>query len=184
MLPVLMFPQFDPVLVHFGPLAVRWYALSYILGIVLGIMLLRKLVALPPRAGTAVLADDFLTWVTIGVLVGGRLGYVLFYQPGYYLSHPLSILQVWHGGMSFHGGALGVITAMVLFTWRYKLNFLAFADRVTVAVPIGLGLGRLGCWSRHDDRSHRGRLGGVGLCLSLWRLRGVWRLRNPVLRRL
>ena len=143
MLPVLMFPQFDPVLVHFGPLAVRWYALSYITGIVLGVILLRRLAVLAPRVATPEQADDFLTWVTLGVLLGGRLGYVLFYQPSYYLTHPVAMVEVWHGGMSFHGGALGVIAAMVLFTRRNKINFLAFADRVTVAVPIGLGLGRL-----------------------------------------
>ncbi|WP_281701442.1 prolipoprotein diacylglyceryl transferase [Acetobacter malorum] len=143
MLPVLLFPQFDPVLVHLGPLTIRWYALSYIIGIVLGISLLRRLVRLTPRAATTDQADDFLGWVTLGVLLGGRLGYVLFYQPGYYLTHPLSILQVWKGGMSFHGGALGVIIAMALFAWRYKISFLAFADRGTVAVPGGLGLGRI-----------------------------------------
>lgn len=143
MLPVLLFPQFDPVLVHLGPLTIRWYALSYIAGIVLGIALLRRLVRLTPRAGTAEQADDFLGWVTLGVLLGGRLGYILFYQPGYYLTHPLAILKVWQGGMSFHGGALGVIIAMALFTWYNRINFLAFADRVTVAVPIGLGLGRI-----------------------------------------
>ncbi|MDN7351640.1 prolipoprotein diacylglyceryl transferase [Acetobacter senegalensis] len=143
MLPVLLFPQFDPVLVHLGPLTIRWYALSYIAGIVLGIALLRRLVRLAPRAGTAEQADDFLGWVTLGVLLGGRLGYILFYQPGYYLTHPLAILKVWQGGMSFHGGALGVIIAMALFTWYNRINFLAFADRVTVAVPIGLGLGRI-----------------------------------------
>lgn len=143
MLPVLLFPQFDPVLVHLGPLTIRWYALSYIAGIVLGIALLRRLVRLAPRAGTAEQADDFLGWVTLGVLLGGRLGYILFYQPSYYLTHPLAILKVWQGGMSFHGGALGVIIAMALFTWYNRINFLAFADRVTVAVPIGLGLGRI-----------------------------------------
>lgn len=143
MLPVLLFPQFDPVLVHLGPLTIRWYALSYIVGIVLGIALLRRLVVLAPRVCSPEQADDFLGWVTMGVLLGGRLGYVLFYQPGYYLTHPLSMLEVWHGGMSFHGGALGVIIAMALFSWRNKLNFLAFADRGTVAVPIGLALGRM-----------------------------------------
>lgn len=143
MLPVLLFPQFDPVLVHLGPLTIRWYALSYIVGIVLGIALLRRLVTLAPRAATPEQADDFLGWVTLGVLLGGRLGYVLFYQPGYYLTHPLAMLEVWHGGMSFHGGALGVIVAMALFSWRNGINFLAFADRATVAVPIGLGLGRI-----------------------------------------
>ncbi|MBO1358685.1 prolipoprotein diacylglyceryl transferase [Acetobacter sacchari] len=143
MLPVLMFPQFDPVLIHFGPLAIRWYALAYIVGLVLGVILLKRLVAWTPRAASTRQADDFLTWATLGVVFGGRLGYVLFYQPGFYLTHPLAIIEVWRGGMSFHGGASGVIIALALFSWREKLNFLAFSDRVTVCVPIGLGLGRV-----------------------------------------
>lgn len=143
MLPVLLFPQFDPVLVHLGPLTIRWYALSYIVGIVLGIALLRRLVTLAPRAATPEQADDFLGWVTLGVLLGGRLGYVLFYQPGYYLTHPLAMLEVWHGGMSFHGGAAGVIIALIMFTRLNGLSFLAFSDRITTVVPIGLGLGRI-----------------------------------------
>lgn len=160
MLPVLLFPQFDPVLVHLGPLTIRWYALSYIAGIVLGIALLRRLVRLAPRAGTAEQADDFLGWVTLGVLLGGRLGYILFYQPGYYLTHPLAILKVWQGGMSFHGGALGVIIAMALFTWYNRINFLAFADRVTVAVPNRAGAGP-------DCQLHQWRTLGAGSASQL-----------------
>jgi phosphatidylglycerol:prolipoprotein diacylglycerol transferase len=143
MLPVLMFPQFDPVFVHLGPLAIRWYALAYIAGIVIGLQFLRRLVVLPPKASSVAQAEDFLTWVTLGVVLGGRLGYVLFYQPSFYLTHPLAIIQVWHGGMSFHGGCLGVILALALFTWHNRLNFLAFSDRAVVCVPIGLGFGRL-----------------------------------------
>ncbi|MBO7072171.1 MAG: prolipoprotein diacylglyceryl transferase, partial [Acetobacter sp.] len=88
MIPVLMFPQFNPVFVHFGPFSIRWYALSYIAGIVLGILLLRRLVISTPQVATIEQADDFLTWVTLGIIIGGRLGYVFFYQPGYYFSHP------------------------------------------------------------------------------------------------
>ncbi|GBQ26203.1 prolipoprotein diacylglyceryl transferase [Acetobacter estunensis NRIC 0472] len=159
MLPVLMFPQFDPVLIHFGPLAIRWYALAYIAGIVLGIQLLKTLVTWAPRAATREMADDFLVWVTLGVVLGGRTGYVLFYQPEFFLTHPLHIFEVWQGGMSFHGGALGVILALFLFTQRFGLNFLAFSDRVTVCVPIGLGFGRLAnfingeLWGRYADPS-------------------------------
>ncbi|MFT8718594.1 prolipoprotein diacylglyceryl transferase [Acetobacter sp.] len=159
MLPVLMFPQFDPVLIHFGPLAIRWYALAYIAGIVLGIQVLKKLVTWTPRAATPLLADDFLVWVTLGIVLGGRLGYVLFYQPENFLAHPTEIVAVWHGGMSFHGGALGVIIAMILFSRRYGLNFLAFADRVTAIVPLGLGFGRIAnfingeLWGRYADPS-------------------------------
>ena len=88
-------------------------------------------------------ADDFLTWATLGVVLGGRLGYVLFYQPGVYLAHPAMILAVWEGGMSFHGGALGVIVAIVWFCRRNAIPLLGFADRVAVCAPIGLGLGRI-----------------------------------------
>lgn len=91
MLPVLMFPQFDPVLVHLGPLAVRWYALAYIAGIVIGIQLLKRLVTWAPRVASPELADDFLVWVTLGIVLGGRLGYVLFYQPMAFLAHPAQI---------------------------------------------------------------------------------------------
>lgn len=143
MLPTLIFPQFDPVLVHIGPFSIHWYALAYITGIVLGILLLTKIVTLKPAASTSLQAEEFLTWITIGILVGGRLGYVLFYQPHFFFTHPLEIPAVWHGGMSFHGGTLGVITAMYLFTRRHHLRFTLFSDRVTTTVPIGLGLGRL-----------------------------------------
>ena len=143
MIPVLLFPQFDPVIVQIGPFGIRWYALAYIAGLVLGWRLLRRLVQQPPAVATAVQADDFLTWATLGVVLGGRLGYVLFYQPSVYLAHPLQIFAVWEGGMSFHGGALGVAIAIVWFCWRNAIPLLGFADRVVVAVPIGLGLGRI-----------------------------------------
>jgi phosphatidylglycerol:prolipoprotein diacylglycerol transferase len=143
MLPVLLFPGFDPVAIHLGPFAIRWYALAYIVGLLLGWRLTRRLAAKPPPVASESEVDDFLTWATLGVIIGGRLGYVLFYQPSYYLSHPLAIVAVWRGGMSFHGGALGVIAAIVLFTLRRHIDMLGFADRIAVSVPIGLGLGRI-----------------------------------------
>jgi phosphatidylglycerol---prolipoprotein diacylglyceryl transferase len=143
MIPVLLFPQFDPVLVQVGPFGIRWYALAYIGGIVLGWRLLRHLAALAPAVATAVQADDFVTWATLGIVLGGRLGYVLFYQPGVYLAHPAMIFAVWEGGMSFHGGALGVTIAILWFCRRNAIPLLGFADRVAVCVPIGLGLGRI-----------------------------------------
>jgi phosphatidylglycerol:prolipoprotein diacylglycerol transferase len=143
MMPVLLFPQFDPVIVQIGPFGIRWYALAYIAGLVLGWRLLRYLVRQSPPVATPVQADDFLTWATLGVVLGGRLGYVLFYQPGVYLTHPGMILAVWEGGMSFHGGALGVAVAIVWFCRRNAIPLLEFADRVAVGVPIGLGLGRI-----------------------------------------
>lgn len=139
----LHFPHFDPVMLQIGPLSIRWYAMAYITALIVGWMLVRRLVHKDPVVATTQQVDDFLTWATLGVILGGRLGYVLFYQPAYYLSYPLQIVQVWHGGMSFHGGALGVIIALILFTYRHQLSFLGFSDRVTVVVPLGLGLGRL-----------------------------------------
>jgi len=143
LLPVLLFPQFDPVIVRLGPLAIRWYALAYISGLVLGWRLLRRLVQASPAIATTEQADDFLTWATLGVVLGGRLGYVLFYQPLHYLQDPLDILAVWQGGMSFHGGALGVTLAIILFARRHHIPLLGLADRIAVCTPIGLGLGRV-----------------------------------------
>jgi len=143
MLPVLMFPQFDPVLLHIGPLQIRWYAVAYIVALVTGWQVMRRLVRLAPIVATQEQTDDFLTWATLGVVLGGRLGYVLFYQPGFYFTHPLQIPAVWTGGMSFHGGMLGVTTALVLFCRRTKIPLLGFADRIAVVTPIGLGLGRI-----------------------------------------
>ena len=139
----LVFPQFDPVAFSIGPFAIRWYALAYIAALLIGWRLCRRLVARAPRVATADQVDDFLTWATLGVILGGRLGYVLFYQPAFYFSHPLAILEVWHGGMSFHGGALGVTVAILWYCWRQHIPTLGFADRVAVCVPIGLGLGRV-----------------------------------------
>ena len=140
---VLLFPQFDPVLLQLGPFAIRWYALAYIVSLLLGWRLMRRLVQRAPAVATPELTDDFLTWATLGVVLGGRLGYVLFYQPGKYLQNPLAALAVWEGGMSFHGGCLGVVAALVLFCRRNGIPLLGFADRLAVVVPLGLGLGRV-----------------------------------------
>ncbi len=143
MLPVLLFPQFDPVIVQLGPLAIRWYALAYIGGLVLGWRMLRSLAGRAPAVATSVQVDDFLTWATLGIVLGGRLGYVLFYQPAHFLAEPLQIFAVWQGGMSFHGGMLGMAIAITWFCRRESISILGFADRVAVVAPIGLGLGRL-----------------------------------------
>jgi phosphatidylglycerol:prolipoprotein diacylglycerol transferase len=142
-MPVLLFPQFDPVLFELGPLVIRWYALAYIAGLVLGWQMLRRLVTRAPAVATVEQADDYLTWVTLGVVLGGRLGYVLFYQPGRFLAAPLEIFAVWQGGMSFHGGLLGVIVATIIFCRRNAIPLLGFGDRVVVGVPIGLFFGRV-----------------------------------------
>ncbi len=137
------FPTIDPVMIEIGPLVIRWYALAYIAGLVLGWLYLRWLVERPGWQLTKTDLDDLLLYVTLGVVLGGRLGYVLFYRPEYYLAHPLEILATWTGGMSFHGGLIGVLLAMALFAWRRKIPFLEIGDPVAAAVPIGLFFGRI-----------------------------------------
>ena len=115
MLLAIPFPMIDPVLVEIGPIAIRWYALAYIAGILLGWRLARVLVQRAPQVATPEQVDDFVTWVTLGIILGGRLGYVLFYRPGYYVTAPWEALYVWQGGMAFHGGMLGVAVALLWF---------------------------------------------------------------------
>ena len=142
-----VFPPIDPIAISVGPLAIRWYALAYLAGFLFGwrycFYLARQNAA--GVAGTAYEKDydDFLTWAVIGTVLGGRIGYVLFYQTDYYLSNPLEIFKIWHGGMSFHGGMLGVIAAAWQFTRYRKLNFLSFTDVLACVVPIGLFFGRI-----------------------------------------
>jgi phosphatidylglycerol:prolipoprotein diacylglycerol transferase len=144
---VIPYPAIDPVLVSVGPFAVRWYALAYIIALIVGWrycnVLARRWAARGTPVASAKEIDDFLVWATIGVVLGGRIGYVLFYNLPYYLQNPGQMLEVWHGGMSFHGGAIGVLLAIVLFCWQRRLLFLRFADLIVCAVPIGLFLGRI-----------------------------------------
>ncbi len=140
---VIPFPNIDPIAVAFGPFAIRWYALAYIVGLVLGWRYCLFLAERPPHIARRQDIDDFLIWATLGVVLGGRIGYVLFYNPGYYLAHPLQALEVWHGGMSFHGGAIGVTLAIVLFTRAREIRLFAFSDIIVEAVPIGLFFGRI-----------------------------------------
>ncbi len=145
----MIFPEFDPVLIHLGPIAIRWYALAYIAGILLGwrygVSLLRN-----PRlwrgakpSMTVLQLDDLILWITLGVILGGRLGYVLFYDFQTMRSDPMEIVRVWHGGMSFHGGLIGVTVALLGFAAANKLNVLRVGDIVAPAVPIGLFFGRI-----------------------------------------
>ncbi len=139
----LAYPDIGPVAFEIGPFVIRWYALAYIVGLLLAWRYCRWLTGKPPKQVEAIAFDDFLLWATFGVIIGGRLGYVLFYKPVYFLWNPAEILVIWQGGMSFHGGLLGVIAAMYLFTRRRKIPFFALADIVACAAPIGLFLGRL-----------------------------------------
>ncbi len=157
MIATITYPRIDPVLLQIGPLAIRWYALAYIASLLMAWRIMRHLARLSPPVATGQQVDDFLTWATLGVVLGGRLGYVLFYQPSQYLANPLSALMVWQGGMSFHGGALGVLIATVIYCRKYGIPTLGFADRLVVVAPIGLFLGRLAnfingeLWGRVSD---------------------------------
>ncbi len=142
-LPAIPFPVIDPVAIELGPLAIRWYALAYVVGLLAGWRLARRLAAAPPRVMRPERVDDLFAWIVLGVVLGGRLGYVLFYKPGYYLSHPEEALFLWQGGMSFHGGLAGVTLAVVLFARRHNLPILRVGDIVATVAPIGLFLGRL-----------------------------------------
>lgn len=144
----LAFPEIDPVLLQIGPLAIRWYSLAYIAGVLGGWWYIARLNRSTVRFCTEpVLSkkalDDIVVWAILGVVLGGRLGYVLFYQPGYYLAHPSQILHLWEGGMSFHGGVMGVIIAMAWFCRKYQVAFFRLMDLVACVVPIGLFFGRL-----------------------------------------
>jgi phosphatidylglycerol---prolipoprotein diacylglyceryl transferase len=174
-LPILTFPKFNPILfaigpftLHWpismtiGPLAVRWYALAYIVGILVGWFYARAIIASQklwggPAPLTVLDFDDFVLWITIGIIVGGRTGYVLFYNLPRFAEHPLEIFELWNGGMSFHGGVTGCFVAVYLFARGRGIPVLSLGDIVTAVAPIGLFLGRLAnfingeLWGRVTD---------------------------------
>jgi phosphatidylglycerol:prolipoprotein diacylglycerol transferase len=141
---MLEFPEISPTIFKLGSLEVRWYGLFYILAFFIGIIFYKKLLPKRDVKLSQQNYDNLLFQLMLGVILGGRLGYVLFYNLGYYLHNPLHIFAVWQGGMSFHGGALGVIIAGLLFCKKHKLNFMQMADPMMPLVSIGLALGRLG----------------------------------------
>jgi phosphatidylglycerol:prolipoprotein diacylglycerol transferase len=145
---VIPFPAFDPVLVHLGPFAIRWYALGYIFGILIGWGYARALLrAEKPWGGkaplTAIELDDFIVWVTLGIILGGRLGYVLFYNLPHFISHPLEIVQLWSGGMSFHGGFTGCVLAVMLFARKRGVPTLSLGDITCAVGTVGIFLVRI-----------------------------------------
>ena len=158
------FPDFDPVLIQLGPIAIRWYALAYVAGILLGWRYVAGLARReslwslrggPPASIEQI--DDLILWITLGIIVGGRLGHVLFYTPSIIWTDPVEILKTWHGGMSFHGGALGVLLAVVVFSRVKKLDLFRLGDMITAAAPLGLFFGRIAnfingeLWGRPTD---------------------------------
>ncbi|HYA05882.1 MAG TPA: prolipoprotein diacylglyceryl transferase [Xanthobacteraceae bacterium] len=161
-LPLIPYPAINPVLISIGPFAVRWYALAYIVGIIAGWFYARALIAAPRLWGgrapfSALDFDDFVIWITLGIILGGRSGYVLFYDLPLFLAHPLQIFALWTGGMSFHGGVIGCAVAIVLFARRRRLSMLSLADLTSGVAPIGLFLGRIAnfingeLWGRPTD---------------------------------
>jgi len=182
---MLVHPQFDPVAFHIGPLAVRWYGLMYLVGFVLFVVLGKirarqnLLTGWHPRD-----VDDMLFFGVFGVILGGRLGYVLFYKPLYYLAHPIEVFALWQGGMSFHGGFLGVLIALALFARRRHKRWLEVTDFVAPLCPLGLAAGRLGnfingeLWGRpanvpwavprHPSQLYEFGLEGIVLFALLW----------------
>ena len=142
---MLVHPQFDPVVFHLGPLALRWYGLMYVIAFIGYITLGKWRARRAPYWGvTEKEVDDMLIYGVLGVILGGRLGYVLFYKPHYYLEHPAEILQIWAGGMSFHGGFIGVLIAVAVFCWMKKKRWITTMDFIAPLVPIGLAAGRIG----------------------------------------
>jgi phosphatidylglycerol:prolipoprotein diacylglycerol transferase len=161
-LSVIPFPNIDPVLISVGPFAIRWYALAYIVGILGGWFYARTIVRSEALWGgkaplTVTDYDDFILWVTLGIILGGRTGYVLFYNAPYFVEHPAEIVQLWKGGMSFHGGFLGCVGAVLLFAWRRGIPWLSLGDVTCAVAPIGLLLGRFAnfinaeLWGRVTD---------------------------------
>lgn len=199
---MLSFPTIDPVIFNIGPLQIRWYGMMYVLGFAAAYMLVRLQIN---RYRLRALAAEFenLNFVLIICLVlGGRLGYVFFYNFSYYIQHPLEIFATWHGGMSFHGGVLGLVLGGYLFCRKKGLNFLETADIYVVTTPVGLGLGRIGNFinaelygrvsdvpwamvfpgggplARHPSQLYEAILEGLLLFVILWRLKTVKHLRR------
>jgi phosphatidylglycerol:prolipoprotein diacylglycerol transferase len=189
----------DPIALQLGPLALRWYSLAYLFGIVLAWWYLLKLLKQPGAPMARRHADDLVFYATLGVILGGRLGYVLFYKPVEYFHNPVEIVRLWDGGMSFHGGVIGVSLGIFYMAWRQKLDWLRIHDYVACCVPFGLFLGRLAnfvngeLWgaptslpwgivfpyagevARHPSQLYEAALEGVFLFLVLWYM--FWKTR-------
>ena len=193
--PVLVHPNFDPVALHLGPIAIRWYGLMYLIGFAAFFFLARRRTRTQPWSGASYqLVDDMLFYGVLGVILGGRLGYVLFYKPMHFIANPIDIIKVWEGGMSFHGGFLGVAIAAVLVARKHNIRWLALTDFIVPMIPIGLATGRIGnfinaelygrvtdvSWGmvfrahgagnlpRHPSQLYHFALEGVSLFIVLW----------------
>jgi phosphatidylglycerol:prolipoprotein diacylglycerol transferase len=184
-----LYPGFDPVAVHIGPLAVRWYGITYLVGFAAAWYLGKKRAARPGSPVTPLQVDDLIFYAALGVILGGRIGYMLFYGFDQIVANPLNLFRIWEGGMSFHGGLLGVLAAMWLYGRRLGKGFFQVTDFIAPLVPIGLGAGRIGnfingeLWgapttvpwafivdgeARHPSQLYEACLEGLALFLILW----------------
>jgi phosphatidylglycerol:prolipoprotein diacylglycerol transferase len=205
---MLVFPDIDPVIIRIGPIGIHWYGIMYLLGFGASYLLVRKQILEecqsdfsdpqyhePSSTSQLSQLEGILFYLVLGIILGGRLGYVLFYNFSYYIEHPLEIFAVWHGGMSFHGGVAGVILSGWIYCNKYDLDFWKWSDRFVITAPIGLGLGRIGNfingelfgrpadvpWAmifpqggqvpRHPSQLYEAMLEGLLLFLVLWPLR-------------
>jgi phosphatidylglycerol---prolipoprotein diacylglyceryl transferase len=139
----MVFPNIDPVIFSIGPLAVSWYSLSYVTGILLGWWYASKIIEKFNPSITKKNLEDFISWAIIGIIVGGRLGYVLLYNPHKYLTNPIEILKTYEGGMSFHGGTIGLLIAAYFFCKKHNVRFLSLTDILATVAPIGIFFGRI-----------------------------------------
>ena len=140
---LLIHPSINPVIVSFGVIQIRWYGIAYVLGFLLGIYLIKQINQSYQKRLKNKQIDDFFIWSVIGVILGGRIGYVLFYQTATILTDPINILFIWKGGMSFHGGLIGIIISIFLFSKKYSIDFFQLSDLVSSVAPVGLFFGRL-----------------------------------------
>ena len=153
----LTYPEISPIMLQIGPIAIRWYSMAYLFGIVFGWLLIRHYVKKYGLRLSSAQLEDFVFYLTLGIILGGRVGYVLFYGEKVFQDNWFEVFAIWKGGMSFHGGALGVIVAMALFARKYRFPFLLLADLVVLVAPIGLFLGRIAnfvndeLWGRVTD---------------------------------
>lgn len=156
-LPSLVFPNFDPVALSLGPITIRWYGLMYVIGIFGGWKIASRLLTSYPNGLASKIFDDSIIYLVMGIVIGGRLGHVLFYDPEMIWRNPLEIFMTWHGGMSFHGGILGVVFLSLYFARKNQINFFSLTDAYTCVVPFGLIFGRIGnfingeLWGRITD---------------------------------
>ena len=201
---MLPYPHIDPVIFSLGPLQVRWYGLMYVFGFIAAYLLVRYQARKFHWSELEDHLDNLNLVIVLGVILGGRLGYVVFYNFGYYLEHPLEIIATWEGGMSFHGGCIGVLLAGICYCLRTGLNYWKAADLYVVTVPVGLGLGRIGnfingelygrptdlpwgvifpgggAYPRHPSQLYEAFLEGLVLFLLLWSLKEKpWRKQSP-----